>query len=1136
VGNRNSYYHVLLLLLFLASAFFSTAKSADSQKKYPSLLWEISHPDLEKSSYLYGTMHVSSKVAFHLGDSFFMAIKSVDKVALESDPSFWLKHMLDSPYLNQTGGLYRMGRYYRDFYRNAFKISETKRKMLQGAMVFNSGIVNGMLYRNSRYNSDFEEDTYLDMYIYQVAKKWGKEIVGLEDFMESNMLVRKSKEPNLDEDKDELRKAYRKIVRQGKRPWDLLEEAYRNGDLDMVDSIQFIMNPSTSHQKFMLHIRNRNMVEQMDSILRKGTSLFAGVGAAHLAGDSGMIEMLRDLGFKLRPMKRLVNENSRTRRNELEKTYVKQNLKLYKSTDGWFQVKLPSPFHEIPENQRYKLYLFPEMDNGTTYSLTRFRTYAALQGEDQSYAIERIDSVLYESIPGKIIKQRKIVRNGYPGYDIINKTRKGNYERALILSTPMEFLVFKVGGTSDYLKDNNNLEEVFSSFQITGNSSNWSSHGHKWNDFTVDLPGTPIQENNPKTQLLVSSDCEFQSIDKNGFYYRLKRSGLHDKYYIEEDTFELSYIADKFQEELKFKETNRTFTQYKGFPTLRTICSDSNEWIHSQYIIKGPHYYQMIARTRDSSVPEHFFNSLKFKVPNYLFPFDQCEDTALHFCVISPVKYAGWNSPKSKKLSEEEKGEDIFAIDQQYRNFSLPLSDERIFVSYERFSRYFYAPSYDSLWNTEINYFTNFKKLALSEKAYGADSSILNCQFTDTNSSRLVRVKFITSGDRIYTLALNSDTLSEMSPFAKTFFNSFQYKDTSFGLPFHSSKADLFFQDLQGEDSLAKLYALKSVESIHFENQHLPQLIKLIENYHHEEFDVESKSALIRTMGELNHPSIEPFFKKVYMRSIDTAQYQMAVLIALARSQSKSGSSRIKEYLDYETPLVSNDEVESFIFELYDSLSLYSNLFPWLLDYTRYPEYKEPILGLLSEMLKRELVKPKKYSSYKKILLREAKDNLKRLMAQQYESEEDYYYGNDDNLSETNSSMMLSLNTILLPYSSDKNIDEYYQRALRVHDDDLMIQTMIQLLKTNCEVNDTLWNHFGNKLETRMNLYNFLEATNRTDKFPDSLLKARPMAEALLYRYFEREQDDSLHFLKRIPARDKNGSGSRDAVGLWPLI
>src|SRR5215831_20332652 len=62
--------------------------------KYPSLFWEKSGNGLKKPSYLFGTMHVSNKMAFHLSDSFYNAIRNTDMVVLELNPEYWQKDMV----------------------------------------------------------------------------------------------------------------------------------------------------------------------------------------------------------------------------------------------------------------------------------------------------------------------------------------------------------------------------------------------------------------------------------------------------------------------------------------------------------------------------------------------------------------------------------------------------------------------------------------------------------------------------------------------------------------------------------------------------------------------------------------------------------------------------------------------------------------------------------------------------------------------------------------------------------------------------------------------------------------------------------------------------------------------------------
>src|SRR4029077_4555552 len=71
-------------------------------------------------------------------------------------------------------------------------------------------IINGLLYRTYRTRADFEEDTYLDLYIYQTGRKLGKEATGVENYFQTERLVmeaaqdmmkdRKKRAPDMDGD------------------------------------------------------------------------------------------------------------------------------------------------------------------------------------------------------------------------------------------------------------------------------------------------------------------------------------------------------------------------------------------------------------------------------------------------------------------------------------------------------------------------------------------------------------------------------------------------------------------------------------------------------------------------------------------------------------------------------------------------------------------------------------------------------------------------------------------------------------------------------------------------------------------------------------------------------------------------
>jgi len=70
---------LLLSAVLILTVFLSSAQKYHSS--YPSLLWEIAGNGMTKPSYLFGTMHVSSKLVFHLSDSFYHAIAACDKPA-----------------------------------------------------------------------------------------------------------------------------------------------------------------------------------------------------------------------------------------------------------------------------------------------------------------------------------------------------------------------------------------------------------------------------------------------------------------------------------------------------------------------------------------------------------------------------------------------------------------------------------------------------------------------------------------------------------------------------------------------------------------------------------------------------------------------------------------------------------------------------------------------------------------------------------------------------------------------------------------------------------------------------------------------------------------------------------------------
>ena len=500
-----------------------------AQDKYQSLLWEIKSPDLEEPSYLYGTMHVSSKLAFHLTDDFFERLEKADIVALESDPTQWLsetEQLDDQPMLNTR-------RFYRQFQHKVLD-----KYSLAEQLATDHTMINSLLYRSNSAMQDFQEDTYLDMFIFQAGSRFNKPILGLEDFKESRELVNK---------------AYSKEVVKPTPPiWlqDLMKEksydiilsdSYRNNDLDMIDSLNSGLN--TEHYlEHMLYKRNDNMVEVYDSVIQSGKTIFAGVGAAHLPGPKGMVEAFRNKGYTVTPVFGEWTDKGKGAKARIEAKRVIREFKPFKSSDGFIEFLSPAKVHEVSFFGK-TMYLAPDLTNGSYVAVSRMKLNHFINTKEDDLAFEDIDKILIEYIPGEIKSKTEIERNGIPGLDIVSKTKRGDYHRYNIFKTPLEFIIIKMIGKNEDVKQNG--DELFNSITF--------HYDNKFVDveplqggFSVQIPSFYLLDNN-NVFTSKTGNPEIQAYDKDkGTYYFVKQLVLNDNTFLEKDQFELYRILEVY--------------------------------------------------------------------------------------------------------------------------------------------------------------------------------------------------------------------------------------------------------------------------------------------------------------------------------------------------------------------------------------------------------------------------------------------------------------------------------------------------------------------------------------------------------------------------------------------------------------
>lgn len=261
------------------------------------LLWEISGNGIDTPSHLFGTFHLMCKEDIHFSDNLKTAIKNADEVYFEMD--------LDDP-ANTLGAMFYMnmkdGKKLKDLYTEAeykrvisfFKDSMQLPDMLLQRM--KPTFLEAFLYPKMmpcKTMSGVEEE------LMKIAKSDKKEIKGFETiaFQASvfDSIPYDVQAKSLLKTIDSL-PLYR-------LNFDTMLNVYKS---QQVSKIEKLFNGSDLTQEenldVMLYNRNKNWVNQLKGILKKD-NIFMAVGAGHLVGQQGLIELLRKEGYTVKPIK-----------------------------------------------------------------------------------------------------------------------------------------------------------------------------------------------------------------------------------------------------------------------------------------------------------------------------------------------------------------------------------------------------------------------------------------------------------------------------------------------------------------------------------------------------------------------------------------------------------------------------------------------------------------------------------------------------------------------------------------------------------------------------------------------------------------------------------------------------------------
>lgn len=278
----------------------SFAQTNTSQTDANTLLWRVTGKNLSKPTYIFGTMHMICANDIELSDSLKKAIRNSDDVYLELDmDNIWemfgaLMHM------NMKGDTALSDLLSPEDYKKVKDFFKKNSSMLPFAMMekFKPMLVQSLIMEQA---APCDNMIVMEKLVMDEAGKSNVDVKGLETFdyqlgifdkipykLQAQQLVKMIDEAGEGKSNtDELK---------------ILTDAYRNQEISKMDELTKEDATIGSFANILLYDRNANWVKKLQQLM-PGNSLVIAVGAGHLPGKKGVLNLLKEAGYKVEPVK-----------------------------------------------------------------------------------------------------------------------------------------------------------------------------------------------------------------------------------------------------------------------------------------------------------------------------------------------------------------------------------------------------------------------------------------------------------------------------------------------------------------------------------------------------------------------------------------------------------------------------------------------------------------------------------------------------------------------------------------------------------------------------------------------------------------------------------------------------------------
>ncbi|MDX1810786.1 MAG: TraB/GumN family protein [Gammaproteobacteria bacterium] len=293
IRKRRFYFLLLILLLLLGCS----SNPTHSEQKSTGLLWRIESPALSAPSYLFGTIHSDDERVTQLAEPVQQAFDQAKQFALEVELEASASKMVAMK-MYYTDGQTLENVIGQPMYQQSVKALKTYGIPEDMVAIMKPWAAFTVLNMPKPGNKPF-----LDARLYKDAKAAHKQIIGLESMQEQVDVF--------DQMPLKYQIAILKTTLENQNDLDsILDETlevYLSRDLNKMQALNDkylkLLDAETAQiftDRLLLN-RNHHMADRIALLLKKNPT-FVAIGALHLPGEQGVIDLLRQKGFNITPI------------------------------------------------------------------------------------------------------------------------------------------------------------------------------------------------------------------------------------------------------------------------------------------------------------------------------------------------------------------------------------------------------------------------------------------------------------------------------------------------------------------------------------------------------------------------------------------------------------------------------------------------------------------------------------------------------------------------------------------------------------------------------------------------------------------------------------------------------------------